>query len=115
MKRVRSTHSVTSLNRSPQEDADARQRNYIITMTIRIICFFLMAFVTPYGWYTWVFGAGAALLPYIAVVLANAAGGSPAPPAETPVRELPAAEEHDDTPEAPRIITVQEHKEDEKE
>ena len=40
-------------------------------MGIRIACFILMVVITPYGWYTWVFGAAAIVLPYIAVVLAN--------------------------------------------
>ena len=40
-------------------------------MGIRIACFILMVVITPYGWYTWVFGAAACVLPYIAVVLAN--------------------------------------------
>lgn len=41
-------------------------------MGIRTTCFILMAVVTPYGWYTWVFAAGAIFLPYVAVVYANA-------------------------------------------
>lgn len=40
-------------------------------MGIRIACFILMVVVTPYSWYTWIFAAGAIVLPYIAVVLAN--------------------------------------------
>jgi len=67
-------------------------------MGIRIACFILMVAITPYGWYTWVFGIGAMVLPYVAVVLANVgedthisraespfiAIEAPAPPAETP-------------------------------
>ena len=34
-----------------------------------------MVVITPYGWYTWVFGAAAIVLPYIAVVLANVESG----------------------------------------
>lgn len=40
-------------------------------MGIRVSCFVLMAAVTPYGWYTWLFAAGAIFLPYVAVVVAN--------------------------------------------
>lgn len=43
----------------------------MVTMGIRISCFILMAVVTPYGWYTWLFAAGAIFLPYVAVVAAN--------------------------------------------
>lgn len=46
-------------------------RRYMWTMAIRVTCFVLMAVVTPYGWYTWVFAAGAIFLPYIAVIVAN--------------------------------------------
>lgn len=46
-------------------------RRYIWTMGIRVTCFVLMAVVTPYGWYTWVFAAGAIFLPYVAVIVAN--------------------------------------------
>ena len=40
-------------------------------MGIRIACFILMVVITPYGWYTWVFGVAAIVLPYVAVVTAN--------------------------------------------
>ena len=58
-------------------------------MGIRIACFILMVVITPYGWYTWVFGAAAIVLPYIAVVLANVesdvrADGCREPGARTP-------------------------------
>jgi hypothetical protein len=59
-------------------------------MAVRIACFLLMAFVTPYGWYTWVFAAGAIFLPYVAVVLANVGMDAHAPRAENPERALPA-------------------------
>jgi hypothetical protein len=41
-------------------------------MTIRVICIVLAMVVQ--GWLMWVFFAGAILLPYFAVVIANAAG-----------------------------------------
>lgn len=46
-------------------------------MSIRFICF-ILAIVLPFGIFTWVLLAGAVLLPYLAVILANAAGGRPA-------------------------------------
>lgn len=42
-------------------------------MSIRLVCFVLV-FVVPYGWLSWVMIAGAVFLPYFAVILAN--GGS---------------------------------------
>ena len=60
-------------------------------MAIRIACFVLMVLITPYGWYTWVFAAGAVFLPYVAVVLANAGEDVRRPEVENPERALPAA------------------------
>lgn len=57
-------------------------------MGIRVACFVLMALITPYGWYTWVFGAGAIFLPYIAVVLANVGEDVHTVEAESPERAL---------------------------
>lgn len=65
-------------------------RRYALTMTIRIVCFGLMFFVQPYGWYTWVFAIAAAVLPYIAVVFANAGSDSTETSAESPVQQLDA-------------------------
>jgi Flp pilus assembly protein TadB len=67
------TQTATSLERSPQDDESHRMRTYIITMAVRTLCLLLMVLVTPYHWYTFVFAAGAAFLPYVAVVVANAA------------------------------------------
>jgi hypothetical protein len=65
-------HTVTTAPMSLAEDSDMRMRRYLITMGIRTACF-LLAVVTE-GWLRWTFVAGAAILPYIAVVLANAVG-----------------------------------------
>ena len=60
-------------------------------MGIRIVCFILMVVITPYGWYTWVFAAGAILLPYVAVVLASVGEDVHPTDAENPERALAAA------------------------
>ena len=59
-------------------------------MGIRIACFILMVVITPYGWYTWVFGAAAIVLPYIAVVLANVGSDVERTEVINPERALPA-------------------------
>lgn len=64
---VRITTAATSRN----EDISARQRRYVISMTIRTLCFVSAILVGP-GWLRWVLVAGAVLLPYFAVVMANA-------------------------------------------
>lgn len=43
---------------------------YTIMMSIRVVCFFAAVFTE--GWLRWTFAVGAVVLPYIAVVLANA-------------------------------------------
>jgi hypothetical protein len=70
-------------------------------MGIRVACFVLMVVVQPYGWYTWIFGAGAIFLPYIAVVIANVGQEGNVPRAEDPERALPAAPEAPPAPAAP--------------
>lgn len=61
---------VTSAQRSLTSDQGARQKRYFISMMIRTLCFILTV-VTPSP-IRWFFLAGAAGLPYIAVVVANA-------------------------------------------
>lgn len=103
--------AVTSLPQSPQAEADHRVRRYALTMTIRIVCFALMMFVQPYGWYTWVFAAAAAVLPYIAVVFANAGSDSTETTAESPLQEIEApvsAPETPVSPSDPQIFTIRE-------
>lgn len=80
-------------------------------MTVRIVCFLLMALVQPYGWYTWVFAAAAAVLPYFAVVIANAGSDSTRADAESPERELeaPAAPAAEDEP---QVLIIRETRED---
>jgi len=83
--------SATSLPRSPRDDVDARSTRYLITMGIRVACFILMVVITPYGWYTWLFGAAAIFLPYIAVVSANVGQEARRNRREDPEPALPAA------------------------
>lgn len=68
---------ITSVPRSHGDDIDTRQRRYVISMTIRTVCFLLgVAFIGH--WYMWVFLAASFVLPYVAVVIANG-GASPDP------------------------------------
>ncbi len=62
---------ITTAATSPQADISARQRRYVISMTIRTLCFVAAIVVGP-GWLRWVLVAAAVLLPYVAVVMANA-------------------------------------------
>lgn len=118
MNRKRDVPAVTSLPQSPREEGDHRVRRYAITMTIRIVCFALMALVQPYGWYTWVFAIAAAVLPYIAVVFANAGSDSTETAAESPLQEIEAPAPAPERPEPsapasdPQIFTIHENPQD---
>ena len=68
---------VTDLEQSPDEERRSRIIRYSIAMSVRMICIVLAMFLQ--GWMMWVCFAGAILLPYFAVVIANAQGvGAPA-------------------------------------
>ncbi|WP_375384464.1 DUF3099 domain-containing protein [uncultured Microbacterium sp.] len=89
MKSQANAQSATSLPRAPRDEASRRYTRYLVMMGIRIVCFVLMVLVTPYGWYTWIFGAAAIFLPYVAVVFANVGDDVHEVEAERPERGLP--------------------------
>ncbi|NHN54878.1 DUF3099 domain-containing protein [Calidifontibacter sp. DB0510] len=62
--------SATNLPAGPQDDQASRMHKYLISMSIRTVCFVLAVVFT--GWLRWVCVALAVVLPYIAVVIANA-------------------------------------------
>lgn len=66
-------HSVTTASAGRSADLGRRQLQYFLAMLVRLVCF-VLALVVPYGWITWVFVVGAMVLPYVAVLLANASG-----------------------------------------
>ena len=63
---------ITSAPESPAADLAHRQRRYVISMLIRTLCF-VAAIAVGEGWLRWVLVAGALVLPYVAVVMANSA------------------------------------------
>ncbi|MCJ1707232.1 DUF3099 domain-containing protein [Microbacterium sp. VKM Ac-2923] len=103
--------SATSLPKAPREDADGRFAKYMLMMGIRIACFIAMAVVTPYGWYTFVFAAGAIFLPYVAVIVANVGQDAAETKAINPERALEAprpAPVAPSSPDAPLVIRIAE-------
>jgi len=109
VKAARHAPAVTSLPLAPQDEVAHRVRRYALTMSIRIACFALMVLVQPYGWYTWVFAIAAAVLPYIAVVFANAGSDSTETRAESPMQQLESSSPEPAVPPAePRIVTIRE-------
>ncbi len=65
-----SVQSVTSAPESREEEQAKRIHRYLLTMGIRTACFVLA--VLLHGWTRWVFAGFAIVLPFFAVVLANA-------------------------------------------
>lgn len=60
---------ITSARPGRSLDSAARNRRYLITMGIRLACFALAIAID--GWLRWVFLIAAAVLPAVAVLLAN--------------------------------------------
>lgn len=62
--------TVTSAATSASDDQGTRVKRYLTMMGIRVACFGLL-FVTT-GWLRWAAIVGAVVLPYFAVIVANA-------------------------------------------
>lgn len=64
---------ITGARAGLSADVRGRQRRYVISMGIRTLCFVLAVVLWDvYRPFAWAALAGGALLPYIAVVIANA-------------------------------------------
>jgi hypothetical protein len=63
---------ITTAAPSKAEEIAARQRRYLFSMAVRTLCV-IGAVVVGDWWLRWVLIAGAVFLPYVAVVMANAA------------------------------------------
>jgi Flp pilus assembly protein TadB len=67
-------YSVTSAPQSLQDDQSYRMHRYLLSMGTRTVCFLLaVLFIAVLHWTVagWFMVAGAVLLPYFAVVMAN--------------------------------------------
>ena len=68
---------ITTASAGARADIASRQKRYVITMGIRTLCFLAvaglaMSHIGP-GWLPWIFVVAAVVLPFVAVVMANAA------------------------------------------
>lgn len=61
---------ITSARTSQSADIRGRQNRYLFSMAVRTVCVVLAVVTT--GYLRWGFIVGAVVLPYIAVVMANA-------------------------------------------
>jgi hypothetical protein len=66
---------ITTAAESHEHDISVRQRHYLISMSIRVVCFLgaVVAGANGINWLWPLLIAGAIVLPYVAVVGANAA------------------------------------------
>ena len=64
------TASVSDVGQSLSKDQSSRAKRYFFSMMLRTLCF-ILAVITPSP-YRWIALLGAVLLPYVAVVVANA-------------------------------------------
>jgi hypothetical protein len=62
-------HRITNAPVALEQDQSQRVRNYVISMTMRIV-FIVLAVFTHGGW-RWAFALAAVFIPYFAVVIAN--------------------------------------------
>jgi Protein of unknown function (DUF3099) len=77
--------SATSLPPSPDQERRGRMIKYTLAMSLRFVCFFVaLAMSFPPTWWTLIPIAGAVILPYIAVVLANTVVHPPVTTVERP-------------------------------
>nr|WP_203566989.1 DUF3099 domain-containing protein [Aestuariimicrobium ganziense] len=60
---------MTDAAHGTSDDLSRRQRRYLVSMGIRMVCFFGLV-VTPHPW-RWLFLLGAAVIPPLAVLFAN--------------------------------------------
>ncbi|MDD2858496.1 MAG: DUF3099 domain-containing protein [Candidatus Nanopelagicales bacterium] len=85
--------NVTAAQRALSDEQSGRTRRYLVSMAIRTACVIAAIFVP--GWPRWVLIAGAVVLPYLAVVVANAGRENDEPGelgvAPAPLASLPSA------------------------
>lgn len=81
-------HSITGAVQPHSDDMDARIKRYLFSMALRTLCVVLVLVIdSPIRW---VFAVLAVILPYIAVVMANAAGSRRRPgAAPVPIARVP--------------------------
>lgn len=63
-------YEVTSVGVNPADDRAHRMRSYFIVMSLRVACVVSLFWVR--GWWVLLVGLGAVVLPYFAVLIANA-------------------------------------------
>ncbi|MGK0716195.1 DUF3099 domain-containing protein [Leucobacter sp. W1153] len=102
-------YRVTSAGVNPAEDRAYRMRMYFIVMSLRVVCIASLFWVR--GWWILVAAVGSVLLPWFAVLIANAVnhdGDGDRPDAPTPLElsgSVPTVVEAETTS-APEVLIV---------
>lgn len=100
-------YKLTSVGVNPARDRAYRMRMYFLTMTLRMVCIISLFWVR--GPWIILVAIGAIVLPYFAVLIANAVShvGGTAPDAPTPLElEAPAIVTESDESAAPPSQTI---------
>ena len=65
---------VTTAGKSPRDERRERERRYLLTMGLRVVCFVaaIVLFAAGLRWVGAIAAAGSLILPWVAVVAANA-------------------------------------------
>jgi hypothetical protein len=92
---------ITSASAGHSVDIQHRQRRYLISMGVRTVCFVLAVVFRHEPPLMWAFVVASFLLPYVAVVMANAGEGPDpgAPPEPFSPTERPSLERGPDAKE----------------
>jgi hypothetical protein len=86
---------VTTAAKSPLQERRERERRYLLTMGLRVLCFIaaIVLFAVGLRWVGLIAAAGSLVLPWVAVVAANAAprrtSGTPSLYDDEPPKQLP--------------------------
>jgi hypothetical protein len=105
-------YSVTSAGVTPAEDRARRMRMYFIAMSLRVVCIASLFWVR--GWWILLAAAGSVILPWFAVLVANAvdhSGDGDRPEAPTPLELTGSTQSEADTvragtPESPEALII---------
>lgn len=100
-------YRVTSAGVNPAEDRAHRMRMYFIAMSLRVVCIASLFWVR--GWWVLLAAAGAIILPWFAVLVANAVsheGEGDRPEAPTPLEIGAAPGAAEPVPDTEKTIIV---------
>ena len=97
-------YDITSAGINPAEDRAYRFRSYVIAMSMRVLC--LLSLIWVRGWWMLIPVIGTVVLPYFAVMVANAVAPSHTTSRPDEVTPLSLTEAEKPEPQAAPIIVI---------